>query len=265
MDREFEKLWNFPKCAGVMDGKHVGIQAPNNSGSEVFNYKGFFSIVLFAVSNANYEITYYNVGCQGRISDGGVFAKTGFKKLLEKCKLNLPNDGPLPRRTKDVPHVFLGDDAFPLKSTLLKPYPGAQAKASPRRIFNYRLSRARRISENVFGILSTRFRVLRRSLNLHRTKVEKIVIACIHLHNFLRRNSQSRNLYSPSGTFDSEDKDTGDVIPGSWRGDTGSDSTFVPIKTKPCNFSKEAQNIREEYTEYFMTPEGEVPWQQNYC
>jgi hypothetical protein len=188
--------WNFPRCAAVMDGKHIMIQAPRNSGSDFINYKSFFSVGLFVASNANYGVLYLNVGCQGRISDAGGFANTTFKKMLMECKLNLPDNAPLPGRTKLVPCVFLGDDAFPLSPNLLKPYPGAQEKGSYRRIFNYRLSRARRVSENVFGILSARFRVLRKPLLLSPEKVELVVTACIYLHNYLRSSKCSRQSYT---------------------------------------------------------------------
>ncbi|XP_028140337.2 uncharacterized protein LOC114334492 [Diabrotica virgifera virgifera] len=180
----FSVLWNFPKCVGVMDGKNIAIQAPKNSGSDFFNYKTFFSIVLFGVMDANYRFLYFHVGSQGRISDGGVFENTLFKKLLTRCKLNLPEYSSLPGREKLVPHVFLGDDAFPLSPNLLKPYPGAQDKGSPKRIFNYRLSRARRISENVFGMLSSIFRIFRKPLLLEPETAEVVVMACIYLHNF---------------------------------------------------------------------------------
>lgn len=69
---QFDKQWNFPHCLGSMDGKHKTLQSPIKSGSDFYNYKSFFSIVLFALVDANYNFIYANVGFQGRISDGGV-------------------------------------------------------------------------------------------------------------------------------------------------------------------------------------------------
>ncbi|XP_074030781.1 uncharacterized protein [Leptinotarsa decemlineata] len=70
VEKLFNDKWNYPNCVGAIDGKHINIQAPANSGTEHYNYKGFFSIVLLAVVDANYNFKYANVGCQGRISDG---------------------------------------------------------------------------------------------------------------------------------------------------------------------------------------------------
>lgn len=51
--------------------------------------------------------------------------------------------------TVDLPYVFMGDEAFTLLEDFLKPF--SQKDLNPeRKIFNYRLSRARRIMENVF-------------------------------------------------------------------------------------------------------------------
>ena len=72
---EFEEKWQFPNCVGAIDGKHVPLINPFNSGPTYFNYKTFFSIVLLLLVDADYKFLYVNVGCQGRISDGGVFKK----------------------------------------------------------------------------------------------------------------------------------------------------------------------------------------------
>jgi len=152
---DYEKIWNFPHCVGAMDGKHVVIESPILSGSKFYNYKGTFSLVLFAVVDASYNFIYVSIGYQGRISDGGVFKSTSFQKLMENCPLNLPDKSVLPGRNKLSPYyVFVADDAFPLSPCILKlkPYSGHQDKGSKNRIFNYCLSRARRVVENVFGI-----------------------------------------------------------------------------------------------------------------
>ncbi|CAG4981907.1 unnamed protein product [Colias eurytheme] len=53
---DYDTLWNFPNCLGAIDGKHIILQSPINSGSEFYNYKGFFSIVLLAVVDAKYNL-----------------------------------------------------------------------------------------------------------------------------------------------------------------------------------------------------------------
>lgn len=262
----FLNRWNFPHCVGAFDGKHIQILAPENSGSMYFNYKGTFSIVLFAIVDAHYKFLYGDVGCQGRISDGGVIKYTSFYKKLMTNSLGLPDERPLPGRNILLPHVFVADDAFALSKNVMKPYPGQlPGNASPKRIFNYRLSRARRIVENVFGICAATFRVLLKPIALHPKKVESVVLAIIYLHNFLRRNSASKNNYNPPGTFDYEDTDNNIVISGNWRSQVSEGDGLINIQNIPRRPGNAAQNIRDEFTEYFISNEGRVEWQNHYA
>lgn len=110
---DFYEKWNFPNCLGAIDGKHIVIQCPANSGSEYYNYKGTFSIVLMAVVNSNYGFTYVDIGCQGRISDGGVLRNTSFFKKLEINELLIPQEGILPNTNVSLPYSFVTDEALP--------------------------------------------------------------------------------------------------------------------------------------------------------
>lgn len=255
--RDFDNLWNFPLCIGALDGKHIEIIKPANSGSEYFNYKKHFSIVLMALVNAQYNFIYVNAGIQGRISDGGVFNGTNLYRLLENNNLNLPPPQSLPGRQQNCPYVIVGDDAFALSKHLMKPYPGTQITGTPERTFNYRLSRARVVSENAFGILSAKFRVLRQPILLSPSKATIITLTCIYLHNFLRRNICSGNFYT-NGSMDTVNMERGEIVPGSWR---NNQSGFVPLQRLPRRVNNEAMAIRNEFKEYFMTDLGSIQWQ----
>lgn len=115
-------MWNFPNCIGAIDGKHINIRCPIGGGSAYYNYKGAHSIVLLALVDANYWFTTVDVGSYCRNSDGSIFSKSALGQSLERGQLNLPADTPLMEGGIPLPHVMVGDEEFPLKPYLLRPY-----------------------------------------------------------------------------------------------------------------------------------------------
>ncbi|KAG8298077.1 hypothetical protein J6590_108295 [Homalodisca vitripennis] len=109
--------------------------------------------------------------------------------------------------------VLVGDDIFPLGSNLLKPYSHRNLSLHER-IFNYRLSRARRVVENAFGILAARFRVFSKPIHLDVETAEYVIKACCSIHNWLRMTASQ--TYLPLGSVDEEDTSTGGMALGSW-------------------------------------------------
>jgi hypothetical protein len=121
---DFWDLWNFPNCIDAIDGKHVKVQAPPNSGSKFFSYKHGFSVVLMALVYARYKFTVVGIGSYGRNSDGEIFAHSKLGEYLE-THLGIPEDKQLLGTSCLAPHVIVGDEAFPLKTYLMRPYPGS--------------------------------------------------------------------------------------------------------------------------------------------
>ena len=100
-----------------MDGKHVQRKCPVIPGSCYFNYKSSFSIVLLTLVDADYKVLYVDVGCNRRISDGGVFRNSSLSNALSLNTLNIPLSD-----SENFPYVVAADDAFPLKTYMMKPY-----------------------------------------------------------------------------------------------------------------------------------------------
>jgi len=146
---------------GGVDGKHIGMQCPPNTGSDYFNFKNYFSVVLVAVADANYYFTATD-GSYGREGESYVCKKSNFWKRFNVRQLDLPGDKPLPsndsRDGTPVPHVLLRDEDFGLSKKLLQPYPSKNL-FHEKRTYNYRHARARRVVECTFRILSNKWHV----------------------------------------------------------------------------------------------------------
>lgn len=248
----FSSRWNFHHCVGAMDGKHIRIVKPKKSGAEYFNYKGFHSIVLLAVVNANYTFTWCSVGHKGRSSDAGIFKRCSLKTALDRGRLGLPPPDPLPNDDRDIGYFFIGDEAFPLNPWLMKRFPNRNLTHAEK-IFNYRLSRARLVVENSFGILANRWRCLTTTMQHPPESVTIITKACLTLHNVLRRRMPLR-----PGEVDEVD-DQGNVVPGAWR----DHAQLTDNNNLRGNHNMQQGKILRNYLkDYYNAPVGAVGWQE---
>lgn len=219
-------------------------------------YIGSHSIVLMAIADAEYKLLYIDVGCNGRQSDGGIFNRCSFAQALDRGQLHLPQPRSLPGRIVPVPYVLVADDAFALRRNIMKPY-AQRGLSTMQRIFNFRLSHVRRIIENVFGIMSARFRVLRKPIYLDAEKTKKVVLAVCALHNYLITTNKAK--YAPNNSFDQYDDEGNLLSAGEWRSENQAQQSWFPFHSQRyC--TNDAKEIQTEFATYFVD-EGDVAWQ----
>ena len=115
IENRFCTRWNFPNCIGALDGKHVMIRAPPNSSSMFYNYKGYFSINLMALVDADYRFVYMDVGNYGSNGDSGVFKASAFGQAFTEGNLHVPAPKALPwiPSRRSFATLYCGRRGFP--------------------------------------------------------------------------------------------------------------------------------------------------------
>lgn len=127
--------------------------------------------------------------------------------------LTSQNLNPCPMMTSLYSLYMVGDDAFALKTWMMKPL-SLRQMTHEQRVFNYRLARASSlVVETAFGLLAARFRCLLTTMTQSPERVSIITYACCVLHNFLR----IRNPTLDVTLVDHDQPASHEFIPGSWR------------------------------------------------
>jgi hypothetical protein len=176
-----------------------------------------------------------DVGSFGRSSDGGIFSHSTLGKRMENGRLNIPPDSCLPGTNIEAPFLIVGDEAFPLKAHLMRPYPGRQSSGNDcMTYFNNRLSRARRVSENTFGILAQKFRIFLRTIKSSPENVDCIISAACVLHSFVRQLSANQ-----TNTITDEPSGTAQIL-------------------NSLRATNNAFAVREIFKDYFSSPVGRI-------
>lgn len=238
VDTFWEKT-QFPNCIGALDGKHIRVKKPPHSGSSYFNYKKYFSVVLLALSDAHLKFLFVDVGAYGSQGDARIFRESAFGRRLHEGRLNIPESRPLPcTEEPSLPLVMVADEAFGLAENLMRPYSGT-GLSRQQKIFNYRLSRARRVVECAFGVCTAKWRVLLTSMQLDVDNAIKVVLACCVLHNFLRDSDRNNVEQEPIRQLQRVQ--------------------FMDLRS-----TARVMSIRNQFAEFFESPDGEVSWQNDY-
>lgn len=234
----FEKNSKFPNCLGALDGKHIRLIQPEHTGSMYYNYKNYFSLVLLALADANYCFVWVDIGAYGKNSDSGIFKNSSLYKKLTERSLDLPEPKALLIQNGQtvLPYVIVADEAFGMMENLMRPY-GGRSLTYAKKIFNYRLTLARRYVECTFGIMCNKWRILHRPLDVNIGFAEKIVKAICTLQNYVRMRdgyNYEDTLYTP------------------------------PLENLASHYTgravRQADNVRVHLTNYFIN-EGKVDWQ----
>lgn len=111
---------------------------------------------MLAVVDANYKFIWADVRANSATSDCAVFNRSTMRAVIEAETIGFPPQEPLPHDNEDTPFFIVGNDAFPLQTKLMKRFSKCNMVIDEG-IYNYRLSRSRRIGQNAFGTLANRF------------------------------------------------------------------------------------------------------------
>lgn len=199
-----------------------------------------------------------DVGAFGRRSDGGIFRDSKMGKMFRENRMNVPAPEPLTADGPPVPYVLVGDEAFQLSTYMMRPYPGRGGLTKDKTIYNYRLSRARRVIENTFGILVTLRRILKKPIEADIDCAVAMVKAILCLHNWITKQD-THGHYVSEKLVDRHDSHS--FTPGQWREEIENSALRSTAIYNGCIFSSRlAAADRDEFRDFFFR-EGAVPWQ----
>ena len=172
--RGFLENYEFP-CVGAWDGFHVYI---NSQLKNHFSFKERYSMTNLDLIGYNKRFLYAAVGAPGSTHDA---------RLLKESSIysDIINGNVIPDRVVQLdrtPLVTIGDSAFPQFAWLIKAY-NENTRDNQKKYFNKRLCGARVVTENAYGMLKGRWRILFKKIECQLFNLRYIVMACMGLHN----------------------------------------------------------------------------------
>ena len=132
----FGEEWQFPYAFAAVDGSHLPIKCPNGGAQamkQYFNFKGFYSIVLMVLVDAEHRLIWASLGAPGNTHDSTLLQSTDLWKRIVGEEM-IPSEV---QQVEDVeiPPLILGDGTFPLRTFMMKPH-GKAILPDDKRYFN---------------------------------------------------------------------------------------------------------------------------------
>ena len=174
----FIENYHFP-CVAAWDGFHVFI------GSNLKNHYSFkkrYSVSNMGLVSYNKRFLAACVDAPGSTHDSRLLQHTKIFNEIVAGRV-LPNRGIDLGERGEIPLVTVGDCAFPRHSWLLKPYPDTPSNNEKKKLFNIKLRSARVVTENCYGMLKGRWRILYKTVEVKKHNVKYVIMSCIMLHN----------------------------------------------------------------------------------
>ncbi|XP_033131942.1 putative nuclease HARBI1 [Brassica rapa] len=178
----------FKDCVGAIDGTHILAMISGKDSSSYRNRKGQLSQNVLAACNFDLEFIYVLSGWEGSAHDAKVLQDAltrNFNRLqVPEGKFYLVDCGYANHRN------FLA----PFRSTRyhLQDFKGqGKDPVNQNELFNHRHSSLRNVIERIFGIFKSRFLIFKSAPPFPYKTQAELVLACVVLHNYLRKECRS--------------------------------------------------------------------------
>lgn len=182
----------------------------------------------------------------GSINDASIFNNSDLCERIQSEELNIPRSRELPGSNINMTYFFIGDNIFALQKHLMKPYTRTNGMSHMKRVYNYRIKRARLTIECAFGILTLRWSILQKKYGFHIVTFEIIIMSTLCLHNMIiTRNLEEHYPDNEHHKYQNEEEEEDEEE-----------------REEEADVASTRQ--RELLAQYFISEEGSIPWQDGY-
>ena len=152
----FIENYEFP-CVGASDGFHVYVSSKLKN---FYNFKHRYSLSNMALVGFNKRFLNLTVGAPGSTHDARLLRSIKLFRSILRGE-GIPNKAiNLGETYGEVPLVTVGDSAFPRFPWLINAFTNEQGNYLKEEYYNMKLNSARVVTENAYGMLKSRWRIL---------------------------------------------------------------------------------------------------------